>query len=177
MAIPIVVGVADVVNRSLELQDAREPMQLMVEAIQRAIEDIGLSQYSAQKLRSSITSIFTVRCWTWPYPDLPGLLAEQLNVSPRNKRSSTQGGHNPALLFDEAARSVSLGESKVAIITGGEALASCKTSTSATSRNSLTGRSIQCSHGPRPTRPLHLIGALSSRKRPPHSRQPREISV
>ncbi|OQU96341.1 hypothetical protein CLAIMM_02438 isoform 2 [Cladophialophora immunda] len=124
MATPIVVGVADVVNRSLAPRDAREPLQLMVEAVQKAMSDTGLSPPSAQKLQSSITSVYTVRCWTWPYADLPELLAQRLGVTPLHKRASTQGGHNPAMLFDEAARAISRGESKVAVLAGGEALAS-----------------------------------------------------
>jgi len=45
-------------------------------------------------------------------------------VKPKFKTLSPHGGNQPAKLFDDAARRVSKGECKVAVITGGEALAS-----------------------------------------------------
>jgi hypothetical protein len=66
-----------------------------------------------------------VKTWTWPYPDLPGLIAERLGIDPARKHYTDHGGNQPGLLFDEAARRISKGETKVAVLTGGEALASC----------------------------------------------------
>jgi len=124
-AVPIVVGVGDFKNRSTRVEDAIEPMQLMLQAIQAAFKDTGLSASNAQKLQSSIDSIAVVKTWTWPYPDLPGLLAEKLGVDPPRKHYSDHGGNQPGKLFDDAARRISLSQSKVALLTGGEALASC----------------------------------------------------
>ncbi|KAJ9629407.1 hypothetical protein H2203_001780 [Taxawa tesnikishii (nom. ined.)] len=123
-AVPVVVGVGDVINRSSKAEDAIEPMQLMLQAIHNAIKDTGVPQASTSKLRSKIDSIDVVRTWTWPYTDLPGLLAEQLQVHPHHKHYSDHGGNSPAKLFDAAARRLSTGESKVAVLCGGEALAS-----------------------------------------------------
>lgn len=125
-AVPVVVGVGDVINRSSKAEDAIEPMQLMLQAIHNAIKDTGVPQASTSKLRSKIDSIDVVRTWTWPYTDLPGLLAEQLQVHPHHKHYSDHGGNSPAKLFDAAARRLSTGESKVAVLCGGEALASRK---------------------------------------------------
>ena len=124
-ATPIIVGVGDVQNRSTSPDDAVEPMQLMLQAIQEAIHDTGLSKPKADTLRSHIDSIDVVRTWTWPYQDLPGLLAQKLGASPRHKLYSDHGGNQPAKLLDDAARRISLRSSEVAIVTGGEALASC----------------------------------------------------
>jgi len=66
---------------------------------------------------------------TWPYADLPGLLAENLGIADKDllyKSQSVSAGNQSAKLVDEAARKIALGESKVAVVTGGEALASCK---------------------------------------------------
>ena len=123
-ATPIVVGVGDVKNRSSKLEDAIEPMELMLRAIQQAIEDTGLPPSHASQFQSQIDSIDVVRTWTWPYSDLPGLLAEKLGARPKRKFYSDHGGNQPGKLFDEAARKISKGESKVAVLTGGEALAS-----------------------------------------------------
>lgn len=122
---PVVVGVADVVNRSTKIEDAIEPMRLMLKAITSAIQDSGVPPTAARELQSRIDSIDIVGSWTWPYDDLPGLLCSKLGIQPRHKRMpATHAGTQPAVFFDEAARRISMGESRVAVITGGEALAS-----------------------------------------------------
>jgi len=123
--IPIVIGVGDVVNRSKRIEDAVEPLQLILQAIQKAVQDAGLDASTATALQRNIDSLDVVRSWTWPYPDLPSLISERLSCSPSRKHTTEHGGNQPALLFDEAARRISKGESRVAVLTGGEALASC----------------------------------------------------
>jgi acetyl-CoA acetyltransferase len=122
---PIIVGVGDIKNRSTTIADAKEPAVLMLEAIQIAIKDASLS--SNFDLQSAIDSIDVVKTWTWPYPDLPGLLATKLGVEKSIKweRYSEHGGDKPGKLLDEAAKRIAKGECKVAVVTGGEALASC----------------------------------------------------
>ncbi|KAK0276805.1 hypothetical protein LTR35_010199 [Friedmanniomyces endolithicus] len=121
---PIVVGVGDVVNRSKRVEDAVEPLEIIHGAIQNALRDTGLAPSAATVLQADIDSLDVIRCWTWPYPDLPGLIAQRLAIDPLRKYQSPHGGNQPGLLFDEAARRISKGESKVALLTGGEALAS-----------------------------------------------------
>lgn len=123
-AIPIVVGVGDFKNPSKRVDDALEPLELMLKAISIAISDTNSSENAAARLQSEIDSVDIVATWTWPYPDLPSLLAERLGVNPRHKFYSEHGGNKPGKLFDEAARRISVRESKVAVVTGGEALAS-----------------------------------------------------
>lgn len=124
-ATPVVVGVGDTVNRSLRPEDAREPLDLMSEAILNALKDTGLSHTNLEQLQRHIDSIDVVQTWTWPYPDLPGALADKLGCSPRHKFCSDHGGNQPAKLFDEASKRIASGESRVAVVVGGEALASC----------------------------------------------------
>lgn len=134
---PIIVGVADVKNASKTLQDdgSDEPASLIVRAIQHAIVDTGLSGCAegvqgntgkAKQLQSSIDSISVVRPWSWPYPDLPALLADRLGVGSEVGYTTTSphGGNQPAKLLDEACQRIAHGQTKVALITGGEALAS-----------------------------------------------------
>lgn len=122
--VPVIVGVADVVNHSTKVQDAREPADLMHQAISEAIKDTGSRQTSS--LQSAIDSIDVVNTWTWPYPDLPGLLGQKLGVNAKHKHLSPHGGNQPGLLFDDASKRISTGQTKVAVLTGGEALASCR---------------------------------------------------
>ncbi|KAF1840584.1 uncharacterized protein K460DRAFT_421519 [Cucurbitaria berberidis CBS 394.84] len=107
---PVVIGVGDIKNRSTAIADAKEPATLILEAIQAAIEDA--SPPSTLELQSAIDSIDVVKTWTWPYPDLPSLLAEKLGVEGgvKWKRYSEHGGDKPGKLFDEAARRIAKGE-------------------------------------------------------------------
>lgn len=123
---PVVVGVGDFVNRSRLVEDAVEPLELMLNAIKESINDTCLQDSAANELLLAIDSLDVVRTWTWPYPDLPGLIGDRLGIAPKRKHYTDHGGNQPALVFDEASRRISRGESKVAMVTGGEALASCK---------------------------------------------------
>lgn len=122
--IPVVVGVGDVKNTSLKVEDAIEPLDLMVEAITIALKDTALSKSNRHALQSAIDSISVVANWTWPYTDAPQRIASRLGCKETYMCESDHGGHEPARLFDEAARRIAFGESKVALVTGGEALAS-----------------------------------------------------
>lgn len=124
--IPVIIGVGDVVNRSQNVEDAIEPLQLMLRATEIALKDASPNASAEQELQSSIDSVNVVATWTWPYNDLPGLLSQVLGVEPTHKVYSEHGGNQPVKLVDEAACRISQGKSKVAIVTGGEALASCR---------------------------------------------------
>lgn len=115
---PIIVGVGDIVNRSIELKDTHEPADLIFQAIENALSDTGLNGANLSKFQKSADSISIVRTWTWPYPDLPGLLASRLGIHPKHKQYTDHGGDKPAKLFDQAARRIAKGENKVAIVAG-----------------------------------------------------------
>lgn len=120
MPTPVIIGVADIKNRT---DDAKEPAQLILEAIQDALTDAG----NHSQLTASIDSLAVVRTWTRPYDDLPALLAEKLGARPSHTNyPDYHGGNQPAKLLDEAALRVANGEARVAVITGGEALATCQ---------------------------------------------------
>jgi len=122
--IPVVIGVGHYKNKSLKLEHSLEPLELMFRATCLAIDDTTLPPPAKEKLQLAIDSVDVVATWTWNYPDPPGSLSERLRIKPRHKHYSEHGGNQPAKLFDDAARRISLGDSKVAIVTGGEALAS-----------------------------------------------------
>lgn len=120
---PVIIGVADVKNKT---DDHKEPAILMLEAIELALGDAGTAR---DQLISQIDSIDVVRTWTWPYTDLPGLLSQRLGLKTNPKwlrYTGTHGGNQPARLVDEAAGRIARGETTLAVVTGGEALASCE---------------------------------------------------
>ncbi|KAE8421976.1 hypothetical protein BDV36DRAFT_303739 [Aspergillus pseudocaelatus] len=122
--IPVIIGVADIKNKTTKTEDAKEPLQLMVQAIEAAVQDTQLSNTGILKLKSSIDSLSVVRTWTWTYADLPHLISQKLAINPRLTHYTNHGGNQPAKILDEEALRVARGESRVSVITGGEALAS-----------------------------------------------------
>lgn len=123
-AVPVIIGVGDVRNKSLRVEDATEPAQLMVDAVQCAINDTGLDGEARKALLDHADVLRVVPTWTWVYNDLPGVIAERLGVKPCRGVLGYHGGNQPALQCDEAARDIASRKSVVSIITGGEALAS-----------------------------------------------------
>lgn len=117
--VPVIIGVGDIKNRSTS---HKEPAVLIHEAIAAAIKDATPSDDT--KLQSSIDSISIVKTWTWPYPDLPGLVASKLGVNPKHAFCSEHGGDKPGKLLDEAAKRIARGDCTIAVVAGGEALAS-----------------------------------------------------
>lgn len=122
---PVLIGVGDFVNRSKKPEDAKEPLKLILSAFDIAINDTGLQGAAVKRLTSEIDSVLAVRTWTWPYPDLSTLIAEHLSIKPKYTKYSDHGGNSPVQLLDEAAKRISKGESRIALIAGAEALASC----------------------------------------------------
>jgi len=124
LKIPVLVGVGQIKHQTNALDDAIEPLKLISEAVQCAIRDTGLSQHTQDQLRSRIDSISVTPTWTWPYENLPESLARQLDVHPRHLETNDNGGHNPGFLLHKAAARIADGSAIIAVVTGGEALAS-----------------------------------------------------
>jgi hypothetical protein len=109
--VPVLIGVCDFTNHSIRIEYAREPMQLMLDAIHRALRDTGLPHDRQRQLQQRIDSVFVVETWSWPYSDLPGLIGEKLGAHLKHKRLSDHGGNSPGLLLHEAAAQVADGSS------------------------------------------------------------------
>lgn len=97
---------------------------MMIGAIENAIKDTGLDASVQKQLLGDADSLRIIPTWTWAYNDLLSTVADGLGIKPTTKEMPTHGGNQPALQCDEAARAISYGQSKVAILTGGEAMAS-----------------------------------------------------
>lgn len=117
---PVIIGVGEVKNKT---SACIEPLQLILQAIRdTAVDAVG---HSDPEFLSQIDSVHAVRTWTWPYDDLAGDIADGLKAAPAHKFTMARhSGSSPAYMLDEAARRVAGGQSKLAVIAGGEALAS-----------------------------------------------------
>ncbi|KAJ5239860.1 hypothetical protein N7468_004479 [Penicillium chermesinum] len=122
--VPVLIGVGDFTNHSTRIEDAKEPMQLMLDAIYNALRDTGLPTDRWRQLQQQIDSVDVVATWSWPYSDLPGLIGEKLGAQLKHKRLSEHGGNSPGLMLHQSAARIADGTCNVALVTGGEALGS-----------------------------------------------------
>ena len=113
---PVLVGVGEVVQRSKALGAAREPVDLMRDAVLAAFADAGLS---AQVHR--LDRLDVVQQFSWPVQDAPGQLAKSLGAQPPWRRYGPVGGETPVSFVHEAALAIWRGEAELAVVVGAEA--------------------------------------------------------
>jgi acetyl-CoA C-acetyltransferase len=119
--LPVIVGAGQLRNnRDRTLDDAREPRDLLVDALRRAADDAGVGE----RLLAAADRLDVVSVISWAYDDLPGLVAEGIGARPRITAHSAPGGNKPCELIDDAAAAISRGELDVALVCGAEAAAS-----------------------------------------------------
>ncbi len=119
--LPVIVGVAQYVNRSDNLDDAREPVDMMALVARAAAADAGVDGLPAR-----IDSLQVVNILGWPYPDAPGLLAQRLGARPTHTLYSAVGGETPQRLINETAQAIVDGRVELALLAGAEALHSLR---------------------------------------------------
>jgi acetyl-CoA C-acetyltransferase len=120
---PVIVGVGQALSRDVSDEDGTEPVALILEALRRAGEDSGASQ----RLLAAAESVRCVSVIGWSYPDLAALIARRLGARPRETlHSAAIGGEGPQRLLNDTARAISGGELDVALVGGGEAIATLR---------------------------------------------------
>lgn len=101
---------------------APEPLDSWAARAREAAAEAGINDVLAH-----IDSLQVVYCQTWPYDDPVGRLATALGASPRHRVYSGIGGTTPQLLVNQTAEAMLRGELDLALIVGGEALATLRT--------------------------------------------------
>lgn len=114
---PCLIGVAQLTNRP-EQGDAPEPLDMWDRVCRSAANDTGVT-----KVLERVDSLQVVYCQSWPYDDGPGRLAERLAIEPRHSLYSGIGGTTPQQLVQKAGECILDGAYDLALICGGEALA------------------------------------------------------
>jgi len=117
--LPVIVGVAQLVNRSEGPEDAREPLDLMTEVVRAAADDA-----QAKGLLERADSVQVVNTVSWAYRDAPGHLAEAIGAQPREKVYPAVGGNAPQWLVSRTADAIVRGDVRLAVIAGGDAMRS-----------------------------------------------------
>jgi acetyl-CoA C-acetyltransferase len=127
---PVVIGVA---QRTWRHGPAPEPLEMWAEMALAAAADTSASSAGSSPASSGGTSVLSsvddlsvVHCATWDYDDAPGRLAERLGLGPGHRTLSILAGTSHQRMIDAAAERLVAGESTVALVAGGEALATKK---------------------------------------------------
>ena len=111
---PVLIGTGQVVQRATGIDDAQDPVALMVQAIESASRDASLSHVPAPD------AIRVVSLLSWKYGDPAYFIAQDLGLSPRETALSSMGGNTPQTLVNTAARQIAAGDLDLVILTGGE---------------------------------------------------------
>ncbi len=112
---PCIIGVA---RQTWRDRSAPEPLAMWETVARAAFEDAG----NAAAL-GRLGSIRIVYCQSWEYDDPCRRLADRLGADPPDRRYSGLGGSVPNRLVADAAEAMGRGELDLALVVGGEALA------------------------------------------------------
>ena len=112
---PIIVGAAQF-TQPKGTQDPLDPLNLISKASLQALKDVGINN-----VNNFVDTLYLVYFSSWSYEDAPSELSEMLKIHPSLKHFSSSGGNTSQRLLNKAAVSISKEESKMILITGGEA--------------------------------------------------------
>ena len=113
-ATPVLVGISQLEQRSEDPSAAREPLDLMIDAVRQAAEDAG-----APALLTEASAIRVIR-GMWPYQDPARVVAEALGNPGAETGMSTWGGNSVQAVLTESALEIQRGAQGVVILTGAE---------------------------------------------------------
>ena len=132
--LPVIVGVGQVVDHwdGAELSQAPSPISLITDSIKRAQADAGIAD-----LNDKIDTLAVVRAFTdsllTPFDpfgkakNFSATVIDRAAINPKKTIYSTAGGEQPQSLVNELSEDIACGDIRMAMITGGEALAALKT--------------------------------------------------
>ncbi len=111
---PIIVGAAQVLNRIESLEDAVEPLRMMLQAVSAAEQDTGVGDLLRQ-----VQSVRVIR-GLWNYANPAKYIAEQVGAPEAQTVGTLFGGNQNQAVVNRTASSILSGELDLVLITGAE---------------------------------------------------------
>ena len=112
---PVILAVGETVHKIDDLADAKEPVDLMADAMRAAEEDAGAD------ILDKLDSVSVIGVVSWLYKNPAALLCDRLAINPPRQVKAGMGGEKPVRLLHEAALSIQRGDAQAVAIVGGEA--------------------------------------------------------
>ncbi len=110
---PVLVGIAHVDQRISDVSEAREPIELMIEAVKAAADDAGSSQLLAADSIRVIRGI-------WPYQNPAAAVAEAIGATDAETGLTPYGGNFVQTALNLSALDIQSGRRDIIILTGAE---------------------------------------------------------
>ena len=111
---PVIVGVGQFLNRIASLDDAIEPLEMMMRAVYRAETDSGTGGLLGQ-----VQSVRVVR-GMWRYENPAAVIAERIGASGAQTVGTLIGGNQNQALMNHTAAEILAGKFDMVLITGAE---------------------------------------------------------
>lgn len=112
---PVIIGAAQLTQKK-NVSIPLDPLNLIVKACNSVIANSCIDS-----LRNMIDTIYMSTISSWIYDNAPSKLSNLLGIKPNQKYIAPISGNIPQLLVNKAAKAISIGESNVVLIAGGEA--------------------------------------------------------
>lgn len=113
---PVIIGAGQFLQRAASLSEAREPVELMADAVEAAAADAGLAG-----VPNAVDSIRVVNLLSWKYGNPAAILAERLAMTSKQFGYTSAGGNTPQSLVNLTSLDIAAGNLDVALLVGGEA--------------------------------------------------------
>ncbi len=111
---PVLVGVAQHVQRDSELAQVQEPVAMLERVTRDAALDAGVGDAALR----SLDTLALVDGVGWHPRNGPRLLSERIGARPRRELVSAIGGEMPVRVLNELARAIGAGRSRLALLAG-----------------------------------------------------------
>ena len=110
---PVLVGVSHLEQRFTDFDSAKEPIELMIEAVKQAAQDAGSS---ALLDASSVRVIKGI----WPYQDPARAVAEAIGCANAESVMSPFGGNFVQAVMNQSALDIQSGQHDIIVLAGAE---------------------------------------------------------
>lgn len=111
---PVIIGVSQILQRVADLNDAKEPIDLMVQAAFKAAQDSG-----KPALLEAVESVRVIR-GLWKYHQPAGYVAEKIGCSNAELVGTCYGGNMVQSTLNATAVDIASGEKSLVLLTGAE---------------------------------------------------------
>lgn len=117
---PVIVAIGEICDRPADIAAGLDPIGLMVAAAREAERELGLG------LAERLDAVEIVHQVSWRYEDTAQRVCERLGIRPARAVYHPGGGESPLRLLHDAALRIAAGESRLALVCGGEAQSTSK---------------------------------------------------